>query len=505
MKHIRDATALQVAWRHKFLVGTCGILATGIAVALAFVLPPIFQSSAQVLVVAKRPDVVAGADRRQNAADEYVTPAQELLKSPLILERAAKARNLQSLPTFADEDKPLAEAMAQALLVTPVKAPTGPPNVFKLTYRSSVAEDCPMVLAAILDTFKEFMEKKLQSVSDDTVELLLKERDTLGRALAEKEAAYRKFREEAPFLGKSGDGSEARQESITAIQAKKSAVMLRRVELESQIAAAESALQAGRSREAVLALLVEFAHAGEGSDAVRERQIGMQEYFALLLDERKLLETYGPKHPDVENVQRRLETARGLLFLPSTAWQTAAEASVSKNSVRLAGLAANSAPDPVDLHLQVLRQKCQQVKSSEEVLAKLLRSEQEEARRLGELQLEDESFRTSIAFSRQLHETLIKRLGDASLLRNAGGYDIEEIETPSVAKKVGPSLRLFGLVGAFLGGLLGLGLAYSREFRSGTTSAPAPAPIQVLAASVRLNAPSDDPERALAPANGDGS
>lgn len=72
---------LVVAWQRKLLI------ALSIAVALAAgtlyynEASPVYESTAQILVVKKRPDTVTGMDTRNLAIEDYVATHQALLKS----------------------------------------------------------------------------------------------------------------------------------------------------------------------------------------------------------------------------------------------------------------------------------------------------------------------------------------------------------------------------------------------------------------------------------------
>lgn len=456
MKPTVDSTNL--AWRYKVLLFLTACLGAGAGIGLALVLPPTYQSTAQIFVAKKRPDAVAGFDTRQPATDESVAPTQELLKSPLILDNAIRCGKLAALPTFANENGPLSEALAKKLSVTAVKPPVGTaPSVFKLSFSGGEAEDCAVVLGAVLDSFKDFVDKRYQSVSTDTFDLLVREKETLRRELDEKETAYRHFRAKSSFLSKGGDGAVSRQERFASLQAKASALLLRRLEYEGQVAALDAALHKGGNRDAALALLLEFS-SDEHERPVDKRAALQDRLFPLLLEESKLLEAHGPKHPDVIAVRRRIEAARLFFLLPPTSW--------NGNEADEAGaLKTRGVSDPIALHVLLLKEKCRYIEAAEAKLAKAIHAEQDEAKRLAALEFEDESFRTSIAFSKQMHETLIKRLNEASLLRNAGGHEVEAIEPPTLARKVAPSMRLFAVAGLALGLLLGLGLAYASEQR----------------------------------------
>ena len=444
----------RAAWRHKFIT-TVGILvglATGAA--LAHYLPPVYQSSAQISIVRKRPDLVTGLDTRQMASEEYISPPQDLLKSSPIVENAMLKAGLANLPSFARSDVDPAEQIRNSLVVAPSKGPAGQSLAFKMSCRAADADDCRTVLVAVLDSFREFMDKKHQSVSSDTIELILREKRTLEKEIAEKESAYRAFRETAPLLGKGKDILELRQERLTSIQAKRSSILLQKVELEGQLVALEAAFKAGPSQDVTLAMLAEFTRRNEAMEPTRDRPLSVQEQlFPLLLEERKLLQIHGTKHPEVIAVRDRIAYARKLMLLPPTSW---------RGSDPGAGELSN---DPVGLYMDLLKQKIEHLKRAEDTLASVFQAEQDEARRLAVYEIQNDSFRTGLAMNQQMYEALVKRFNEVSLIRDVGGYQIELIEPPSLGRRAGPGLAALLGAGAVLGLVLGSIAAYAAEAR----------------------------------------
>jgi hypothetical protein len=172
----------------------------------------------------------------------------------------------------------------------------------------------------------------------------------------------------------------------------------------------------------------------------------------LVLEERKLAQQVGAKHPDLIAVRKKIEIAGNLMVLPPTVWNAA----VDKGGKSI---------DPVALQVQVLKQKLEYNKVSEDLLAKVFIAEQEETRRLAFYEIENDSYVTGIALNQKLYEALAKRLNEMSLVRNAGGYQIDLLETPLVGKKVAPSMSLTLLIGALLGLMLGVGLGRLADMR----------------------------------------
>lgn len=429
-----------IGWRRKgwlvlgLFIGACA------GAAIAVQLPKTYQASAQISVVKKRPDAVTGIDTRPLSEDNG-SPPQDLLRSTLIIERAIHSKGLAALPLQVGEDQDLVEHIRNSLTVVAAKSPSGPTGVYKLHFRARDPEACRLVLTALLESYRDFMDSKHQTIGKDTYELILRDKQSLEQEIAKNDAAYRAFRESAPLLGKSKDGTELRQERLTAIQAKRSALLLHKVDLEGQLKALEAALKEGRSQEVIHAMLADFVRKNDPADPTREKQVSApDQLFPLMLEERKLAQIHGPKHPEVLEVRKRIETARRLMILPPSAWNS-----------------DDGAVDPVKLHLQLLKQKLQQIEISDGLLASAYRTEQDEVRRLAVYEIQNESFLARTKMNQTLYEALAKRLNEVSAIRNVGGSQIELLEPPSLGKKVAPSLMLALGIGAALG--VGLGFA----------------------------------------------
>src|SRR5262249_50301112 len=145
--------------------------------------------------------------------------------SHVIVERAIRKHQLGALPGFAGEQEDLTEAIVTSLAVTRGKSGIqGGDNVLTLSFTGPSASECPTVLNAVIDSYQDELEETGRTMGTEALRLMTQARDVLHKELQEKEAAYRKFRKEAPLLlSKGKDETGLRQERLSSIEAKRSA------------------------------------------------------------------------------------------------------------------------------------------------------------------------------------------------------------------------------------------------------------------------------------------
>jgi uncharacterized protein involved in exopolysaccharide biosynthesis len=477
----------EIAWQHRLLVllGVLGGLGLGALYYLAG--PPAYTASAQLLVVKKRPDP-PGADTHPGAFEDFVSTQQALLKSPLVAERAIHKHQLGSLKSFAGTTEPLADALGKRLTVTRTRdAAGGPTPIFTLSFQARQAGDCTTVLEALIDGYSELLDETYLKGSDDTIELIARARNVLRRELAQKEAAYREFRQKAPLFWKGTEWINSRQERLSSIESRRTALLLRRAEIQGQLDVLEGALKEGRGRAALLALVAAPAGKADADGSARGRPSALQEQLhALLLQEQQLRETYGTGSEEVRSVRKRIELVRNLLAQPAAAWEATAPA-------------PGKEADPVQGCLQSLRQELDYLRTSEQLLTRLFEQEHAEAKKLSSYEVQDEVFRTDIARSQALYDGIIKRLQDVHLAKEVGGYEARVIAPPGSGgvKRVEPSPLLALSAAALLSALGACGLVGLAEWRArrGRTAAgprlpglPAPVPVPAAANGPALKA-----------------
>jgi uncharacterized protein involved in exopolysaccharide biosynthesis len=449
---------MAIAWRRRPFVVAGLVGALALALIYYFWTTPLYQATAQLLVVKKRPDAVTGMDTRVLSLEDYLATHQALLRSSLIVEQAISKSNLGALQSFADKKGELTETIIKGLSVTRARIGGGESdNVLTLSFYGTVANECSTVLNAIIRSYQDFLEETYRDISKESLRLIAQARDVLHKELRDKEAAYRRFRTETPLLlGKGRDGATIRQERLSNIEAKRSALLLRKAELQGQLAALEAGRQEGSSPEALSAQLAAWTVQGEAARGAQPVMV-QEKLHPLLTEEAKLRETWGDKHPEMESLRQRIQATRDLLAGPSMAWRQADSSAGEKGKPPSA--------DPVDLYRDYCKQELRYVEIAERLLAELFKKEHASARELAAYEIEDEGFRNEIDRQQRLYDSIIKQLQHIDLVKDMGGYDARTISPPGVGKKVRPDARLVFAAAAFLGIVTGLGLAFLAEMR----------------------------------------
>src|SRR5262249_54957063 len=128
----------------------------------------VYQSSCQLLVIKKSPSMLpAGNDPRMTVVDDYMPAQLALLRSPLILERAVKKRDLTACRTFEAVADPTGAILAGLGVSRDAKETGGVPNnIVLLSYRGPVADDTGKVLSAVVESYQEWLDITYRNVSD---------------------------------------------------------------------------------------------------------------------------------------------------------------------------------------------------------------------------------------------------------------------------------------------------------------------------------------------------
>ena len=461
------AVYLDAFWRRKWRVllgALLGLLGGGLLYSQS---TPMYQSDAQVLVIPKRPEALAisGWDARMGPADapDFLATHAALIKSPAIISAAVQKSDLASLPSFRGLGNPT-HAIIAGLTVNRESKEAGSKSndILYISFKDSDPVDCRVVLEAVVVAYKDFLDQKYRSISDETVKLISQAREVLAKELEKKDAEYKDFRTKGPVIVvKNKEGSSLPAERLLGIDLKRVGVLVRIAEIEARQKTLNEARKEGRPPKELLKLVANLAaatlHADEeqaGKPGATQPPSLADQSLPLLLEEQKLTQRYGKHHPEVKAVRNRIaETRRLLLEVIGPRAVTIAPDLLDGMSDEDALAAVQSYADSLDRALADLR-------AAADSLDRLFEGQDKEARAQIGYEVQDEAFHAGIARSQQLYDSVLKRLQEVDIVKDYGGYDAQTIAAPSRGTEVGPKTVTFGGAGLLVGLLAGLGAAY---------------------------------------------
>jgi capsular exopolysaccharide synthesis family protein len=450
---------LDLLWRRKRMLAA-GLLAAGLlGLAYYFFLPPTYESSASVLLVQKRPEVVTGDPQYESSFEDYVATHRALIVSPLIIKRAVETADLRSLTTFTGLDPEWELLEMLTVHAGPRDLGENADSIMTLVYEGPVAEECPVIVQAVVDSYRSFLDETYRDMSDDTMKLIGEARDVLKNDLQAQEDAYVTFRQASPLVTRGTDEVNPLQDRLAAIESQRTALLIRRTEIEGQLASLQKAKENNLDDQDLLALVTDLRNKQTTENTTADISTSLDNQLIQLADrEQELLEHFGPQHPRVATVRRRIAAARQLLALPSTAYIQDPIDPADQSAPR-------SDTEAVQLYTLSLKQELDRIVASEKLLTDLYQKEHDVAKELSGYQLKDEGYRRNIDRTQQLYDGIISQLQEASLVKGYGGFEAQVIAQPEWGEQVSPSDKL-AAVGSILGGLcLGFVIAVFAEVR----------------------------------------
>jgi len=440
---------LRLIWRHFWLL-VLGVVVGGVVGAFYYArATPIYQSSTQVLVVKKTQEPLPTSVNGMGMVhtEDYLSTHQTLIRSPLIVGNAVQQANLANLPSFAGRGDPTGEIIA-SLKISRETNNGQPTSILNLSFRGLRAEDTAVVLTAIVESYRRFLNNSYKNVAEETVHLISEANRILEEKLAKKQKEYNDFLAQKPGLLKSKDGLSAVQERLMSLESKRSALLLQAVEIQGRLMALERAVKDSRFNRAELLAMIDRASERSGRRDSNGSMTMDERLMTLEMQEKSLLEDYGPDHPQVRSIRDQLALVR--------AWMRRSAKDAEKDD----GMGI----DPVKTYIQSLKLELENTRIAAETLGRLLQEEQRKAGPLLSDEKKAEAYLTEIETSKQLFNTVRKRLDEVSILKDfAGGYEAELIAPPQVGVKVAPRPLIIFTAAVMLGLLAGLGLAYLAE------------------------------------------
>jgi capsular exopolysaccharide synthesis family protein len=446
---------LDIAWKRKRLVALGVVVGLVLASLFQMQRPPVYQSTAQVLVVKKRTDVLysVGNDSHVGINDDFISTHLVLIKSQVVVDRAVKIGDLGQLPSLRSEGDPtpaIIDALAADRAIKEPTLGTGD-NVISLSYRGADPDGSAAVLKALIESYRQFLNEAYRDFSGGAIDVVTQDHKKNEKALVKKREDYQDFLAGSPLLAVGQAGSQPAMVRLADLETKRLALEVRAADLEERLRTIEVAKTKGNAREVVVAMLVARAAEKErgdkgmpfnDTDSAIEQQL-----ITLLLQEQTLVDQYGGDHPDVRVVRKKIEMTRGLM-------------GPDKKEMRLLAPGSEGGVRLEDAYAASLKQELEDVTLARKSMGPLTAEELKEARRLTGFANKDRDFQSEITRLEAQYDLSKKRLDEINLMRDFGGYEAIAISRPEPGLRVGVGLAQILLAGGVLGLLCGIGLAY---------------------------------------------
>jgi capsular exopolysaccharide synthesis family protein len=403
----------------------------------------VYQSSCQLLVIKKRnTEVIPMSSRDQGVAvvEEYMSTHLVLLKSPLILKRAVeKATDKGPLSTLENVGDPVGYIQSN-LTVSRDQKDAGPSNnIVQLAYRGPIAEDTGTILKAIIDSYQEFLDITYKNVSDDTYALITKARDLLHKDMKDKEEEYLTFYKKSNMDWRGKDGVQVEYQRVSNIDNKYTEYLLKQKQLKERIRNLEKAITDGTGDD-FLAMQDHINASREGSKSTTGDRYVMEQVLPLILKKQDLLVNFGPDHPEVVALNKRIQTL---------------QESLREISPNLPG-----SKDYSKRFLVALKIELSEIDTMVNSLNEELEKTKERTKTLGLFELMENKLKNEMDNVKDLYKVTIKRLQEINMIRESGGFEARKLSNPGIGIRVGPNAPLDLGVGLLLGLLAGVGLGY---------------------------------------------
>jgi polysaccharide biosynthesis transport protein len=436
--------------------------------ALYLARPRVYQSSAQILVIKKRSDMIAGADARMSYMEDYVATQIPILRSERILRVAAQKVSrdrvespaLRALAEDSDPNRPGLMGHLQTHLAVARERdpnnPTGGTNVLNLQVQGGNPRDCTYLLETVIAVY----QKELETLYDVESQRQLADYDRdLVRHERERATAEERGKEAAAALNKITPEELAvvrvrvskTMEALRALQAEQT-------ELQANLDLIKTAHPDPRERAIILAQL---SDPGRGQVQPFKSEVEDPENAIKLLELQKVkdLKKYNPDHPVIQELDARID------FLRELARKAAGDPAKEKDGVPFDALA---------VHGQVLGFRLKRAKEQ----YRQLEADQERDKQTlivaGKLQADKEDAALFVADRRKKIDEAREHRDRIESTRSSGGFEASVMNKPGLsADPIAPRLSQSLLLGAAGGFLLGLVLAGLAEFADKSFRSPA--------------------------------
>ncbi|MFC1759020.1 polysaccharide biosynthesis tyrosine autokinase [Planctomycetota bacterium] len=415
---------------------------------------PVYESTGRILVETKKP-MMPGMLNGFDTTDYRGGDSKHalIITSPQLIVDAYTEKKFDQLETFKaiPEESGRFGLLSKNLSVVPVDE-NG--DVLDISFRCGSAADTQKIVEGIIVAYKQFLDKTYKSDSKDSLEMLTEQRIKLEKTGKELATQYAAFKETAPslILGDNGESTSLAEQHQRVHDQARIALRHAIAKINAEMVTVQQALEAEEGKVDYEGILLDTGADNQSSAAnmieTRRQQMVSQRLIPLQMEHEELTTKYGPNHPEVKSVKRRLDRFKVL-------YPNIQSASVERRS-------DDELRELVQHLLVSLNKKRAQLEVEASELDKLFNAAEAKAKALAQAKVQDQQFREDIARNKDSHGAILKGLIDYGMVANDSfeGYKYSRLGSPGIGEKVSPMPLKILPISAMLGMLSGFGIAY---------------------------------------------
>jgi len=422
----------------------------GIAAALLFFFkaPKTYRSTAKVFVDEKSaPSLNEGDNYNQNTVEKYI----EILRSSATLKHAIKDGKFEQMEAFENVDSILRHLRDGKSLIAKSADVKSNSGVIRISFDSTNQEETREVLKSIVAAFGNYIDSDAKDIGGKTTELWSTLHDSMIVRQGEVQTEIEKLMGLPEMLIVDGRVQNPYQLQQARLHEELHQLRRERTKLEARVSAIQQAKALGKNPEPLMrGVLQEY-----NDTSMTAYSSTHSKYVELKMQEQELIQEYGQKHPAVQNVRRQVAMVDEMRMQ---------ELSTLRGSEETLG----QQRDMVGDFVEQMNGQINMIAVQERSLAESIKIEQRKAaetsvniERLQSLQRERDRLEL-------YSDNTIDKLGEVKVLEDFQWRKMSELNEPSIAEQVAPSLPLCLGGGLFLGTLFGFLFAGLKEMAEKT-------------------------------------
>jgi capsular exopolysaccharide synthesis family protein len=461
-------------WKPLAIGSMLGML---VGMAVYLFLGPVFSASTQILV--SRPPEVPDRNGRPNSYGDRGDHLK-LIKTDEIIVRAFRDHGLQEIPSLAESYDPLKNVSEDLSVARTSGQESSFDNILEITYSHPDKSIAKRVVQAVVEAYRDYLVQTRKEKSNEVYTLLLRQHSDYDEKIREAEAEYHQFRKNAPVYLKASPviavngmpapvQSQAEMEAAELEKAQRENLR-RRSGIEARLATLHNMREEQKPREVMefwvmQSLSVGTSSSGSGNSGgstaglagpPAKGQLDQQLLTARLLEQR-LLQSLGPDHVSVKNVQQQIDTILDFYRRQGLTPPTLERSSSPSNRPGTAGV------DMVTVYEQMLQEQLHELDADNEKLVLLHADAQQRAKDAQLFEIEDQRRKDDIARLKKQADQNFAQIAAYDVAQEQEGYRMKQISQVRVQRSLKQVLKIVGAC-TLAGMAIVFCLAYFREW-----------------------------------------